>query len=81
MVGFFTGVTDTLNSDAVLVPWFEVQKGLVSLRNTPGVLQAGVDELSRQKAVRNEIGLDIGPGLGTPRAHTKSAKANRRDQQ
>jgi hypothetical protein len=36
MVGFFTGgVTDTLNSDAVLVPWFEVQKGLVSLCETP----------------------------------------------
>src|SRR5262249_37816014 len=36
VVGFFIGgVTDTLNSDAVLVAWFEVQKGLVSLCETP----------------------------------------------
>jgi hypothetical protein len=35
MANLVGGVTDTLKREAVLVPWFEVQKGLVALCETP----------------------------------------------
>ena len=60
---------------AVLVPWFEVQKGLVVVCETPqGLTELGVGDRGQTRDVRNQIDLNVGSGFGSPGAQTRAQR-------
>ena len=58
----------TVNRVALLVPWFEVQNGLVVLCETPqGLTSFGVGDRRQSRDVRNQIDLNKTGNLGVQR--------------